>query len=83
MSPNRSPGMVDIFKGVPGVTANNFNEIRGGDISNLSSDPYNTQFSKTDATAMSNIMKNGIEFNDLQSQGLQKQGKRETDPTKS
>lgn len=41
MSPNRSPGLVDIFKGVPGATSNNFNEARV-DFSGASSDPYNT-----------------------------------------
>ena len=42
MSPNRSPGLMDIFKGA-GSTANNFNEGRGNaEFSNASSDPYNT-----------------------------------------
>ena len=41
MSPNRSPGLMDIFKGVTGATANNFNEARG-DFGSASSDPYNT-----------------------------------------
>ena len=66
MSPNRSPGLMDIFKGA-GSTANNFNEARGADFgSNASSDPYNTQFSKTDATAMSQMVKNGnLDFGDI------------------
>ena len=48
------------------MTANNFNEVRAEGMSNLSSDPFNAQFSKTDATAMSNMVKNGnLDFGDL------------------
>jgi hypothetical protein len=65
MSPKQSSSLLEQFRVNPRASQNNFiNETAA------SSDPYNVQFSKTDASAMSNALKSGsIDFGDLKSGG--------------
>lgn len=58
--------LIEQFKAVPGVGASNFSEARG--LGGPVKDPYNDKFSRTDASAMSSMIKNGsLDFGDLKS----------------
>ena len=65
MSPKQSSSLLEQFRVNPAAAKNNFmNEAAANN------DPYNLQFSKTDASAMSNALKSGsIDFGELKSGG--------------
>jgi hypothetical protein len=67
MSPKQSSSLLEAFR--VGPAQNNFtNEFTKGD-------PYNEGFSKTDASAMSSMIKSGsLDFGDLKSGGSQGYG---------
>lgn len=69
MSPKQSSSLLEAFR--VGPAQNNFtndNEFAKGD-------PYNEGFSKTDASAMSSMIKSGsLDFGDLKSGGSQGYG---------
>ena len=53
---------------MPGVGPSNFSEARGLGGGPVQNDPYNDKFSRTDASAMSSMIKNGsLDFGDLKS----------------